>query len=80
PALLRFAWHYVLPALARLLPDSSTPARSGRAAAELMTGPAAAHGAILNYQLKPSKYVIDRIHDPAIGREVVDDSLALLEG
>lgn len=79
PAPLRFAWSYLLPIVARLLPDSSTTARSGRAAADLMTTPSPAHGEIFDFNLKPSKHAIDRIRDPEIGREVVDDSLALLD-
>jgi protochlorophyllide reductase len=44
PAHLRFAWSNVLPVLARLMPGTSTPARSGAALARLLSDPAAADG------------------------------------
>jgi NAD(P)-dependent dehydrogenase (short-subunit alcohol dehydrogenase family) len=81
PAFLRFGWHYVLPVVARLLPDASTPDRSGRAGARLMTAPAdrIRHGGIYSYDARPSRRVIERVHDPDLGREVIDDSLRLLD-
>lgn len=80
PGFLRFGWYYVLPALARILPDSSTPDRSGRAGAELLKANRAAlrHGGIYTYRRELSKRVIDRVFDPEIGRQVVDDSLEML--
>ena len=80
PAVLRFGWHYVLPIIARVLPDSSTPKRSGRAGAWLMTAARddLHHGGIYSYDGKLNRYVIDRVRDAEIGRRVVDDSLALL--
>lgn len=81
PAFLRFGWHYVLPIAARVLPDASTPDRSGRAGAWLMTAPAeeVRHGGIYSYDRRLSKRVIERVHDPDVGRTVVDDSLRLLD-
>lgn len=80
PGFLRFGWHYVLPIAAKALPDASTPDRSGRAGAWLMTAPAGKirHGGIYSYDCRLSKRVIERIHDPDVGRAVVDDSLRLL--
>ncbi len=80
PGFLRWGWHYVLPVAAKLLPDASTPRRSGQAVARLLLdiNPVRAHGRIFNYMLQPSRYVIERVFDPEIGRAVVDDSLALL--
>jgi len=80
PAFLRFGWYYVLPIIARVLPDSSTPARSGKAAAELLEAGRAnlRPGGIYTYNGDLSKRVIDRVFDPEIGRRVVNDSLELI--
>ncbi|MDT8439204.1 MAG: SDR family NAD(P)-dependent oxidoreductase [Wenzhouxiangellaceae bacterium] len=80
PALWRFGWHYVLPVAARVLPDASTPKRSGRAVAELLRrpDPSFGHGVIYDYKGAPSRRIIERVYDPAIGRAVIDDSLQLL--
>lgn len=81
PWWMRFGWHYVLPLAVPLLPDASTTSRSGRAVAALLRLDADrfAHGRIYNYRLEPSRYAIDRVFDPEVGRRVIDDSLALLE-
>jgi len=80
PAFLKFGWYYVLPIIARVLPDSSTPERSGKAGAELLTADRASlcPGGIYTYECRLSKRVIDRVFDAGIGRRVVDDSLAML--
>lgn len=80
PGFLKFGWHYVLPVVARLLPDSSTPKRSGSAAADLLkTEPAFLQtGGIYSFDRQLSKRVIDRVFDAQIGRRVVDDSIDLI--
>jgi NAD(P)-dependent dehydrogenase (short-subunit alcohol dehydrogenase family) len=81
PAFLRLGWHYVLPLAAKLLPDASTPGRSGKAVARLLleVERSRAHGRIFDYKLQASRYAIDRVFDAEIGRRVVEDSLALLD-
>ncbi|MGK7296932.1 MAG: SDR family NAD(P)-dependent oxidoreductase [Candidatus Wenzhouxiangella sp. M2_3B_020] len=80
PAVLRFGWHYVLPIVARVLPDSSTPKRSGEAGAWLMTSPRddLHHGGIYSYDRRLNRYVEDRVRDPEIGKQLVDDSMELI--
>lgn len=80
PAFLRFGWYYVLPILARVFPDSSTPDRSGRAAADLLFADRSEleHGGIYSYDGQLSRRVRDRVFDPAIGRSVIDDSLEMI--
>ena len=80
PAFLKFGWYYVLPILARLLPDSSTPERSGKAAADLLKADSAClrPGGIYSYDRELSKRVIDRVFDAETGRRVVDDSIGLI--
>ena len=80
PAFLRFGWYYVLPIIARFFPDSSTPEKSGRAAAQLLFADRSRleHGGIYSYDCKLSSRVRDRVFDPAIGRSVIDDSLAMI--
>jgi len=80
PGFLKFGWYYVLPILAKLLPDSSTPERSGKAAAELLrTNPESLRpGGIYSYDCELSKRVIDRVFNAPLGRRVLDDSIDLI--
>lgn len=80
PAFLKFGWYYVLPIIARVLPDSSTPERSGKAGAKLLTMDRSGlrPGAIYSYDCERSKRVIDRVFDTDIGRRVLDDSVAMI--
>lgn len=80
PAFLKFGWYYVLPILAKVLPDSSTPERSGQAGATLLTTDRAdlQHGGIYSYDCKLSGRVAARVFDADLGRRIVDDSIALI--
>lgn len=77
---MRFIWTNFLPFVARLLPDTSTPKRSGKTAAWIMTSKELENktGIIFSYDCKPSKRVWDKVFDSRIGKEIVDDSLDLL--
>ncbi len=79
PALLRFGWHYVLPIVARMLPDTSTTARSGRQAARLMTADRGdlKHGGIYAHDGRLSKRVSSRVFDTDLGDRVLEESLAI---
>lgn len=79
-ALLRFAWSYVLPLVAPLLPDTSTTERSGATAARLLTDPdvIAQNGEVFSFDRKPATHVSRDARDPALARAVVDQTLALL--
>lgn len=80
PAFLKFGWYYVLPIIARVLPDTSTPDRSGNAAAKLLNADLSelTPGGIYTYECVLSKRVRERVFDPGIGRRVVDDSLEMI--
>jgi len=80
PALLRFAWARLLPAIARLLPDSSTPTRSAAAAQWLLTDPgvAAQSGEVFSFDRRASTRVWGPARDPEVGRKVLEQSFALL--
>ena len=80
PAFLKFGWYYVLPILAKMLPDSSTPERSGKAAAKLLTTDRALlkPGGIYTYECELSKRVTARVFDTEVGRRVVDDTLDMI--
>ena len=52
PAAERFGWSYVMPALGRLLPGVSTPARSGAALARLLSEPDLAPGTGLHLDFR----------------------------
>lgn len=81
PGLLKFGWYYVLPILAKALPDSSTPDRSGRAAANVLNADPKelTPGGIYTYKCVLSKRVKDRVFDPEIGRRVLDGSMRMLK-
>jgi len=80
PAPLRFVWTHLLPFAAKLLPDASTPIRSGKAAAWIVTSKALEKqtGTIFSFDCKPSTRVWENVFDAKIGRHVIDDSLSLL--
>jgi len=80
PAVVRALWFSILRWVAPLLPDTSTPARSGEAAAWIMTcdDVRSRTGEVFSYNRKPSQRVWDQARDPEIGRRVVEESLTLL--
>lgn len=80
PAPVRLLWSTVLRWVAPLLPDTSTPERSGAAAAWLLTAPgvAARSGEVFDYERKPSTRVWAAARDEDLGRRVLDETLALL--
>jgi NAD(P)-dependent dehydrogenase (short-subunit alcohol dehydrogenase family) len=80
PAVVRLLWSTVLRWISPLLPDTSTPERSGAAAAWVMTDPALGtkSGEIFAYDRAPSKRVWERVRDPEMGRRAVDDTLEFL--
>jgi NAD(P)-dependent dehydrogenase (short-subunit alcohol dehydrogenase family) len=80
PAPLRFAWSWILPAVAKLLPDSSTPDRSAAAAAWLLTDPGvlAQNGEVFAFDGKPSKRLWSRARDAELALTALDQSLAFL--
>lgn len=80
PALLQFVWANVLPIVAKLLPDTSTPERSGSAAAWIMTSSEleGKSGVIFSYNRKPSNRVWNRVFDAELGNSVIQESMDLL--
>ena len=82
PAALQFVWSKVLPIVGKILPDTSTPDKSGKAAAWIMTTNKLKNksGVIFSYARKPSKRVWAKVLDADIGKAVLDDSFALLDG
>lgn len=82
PAPLRFVWTNLLPFAAKLLPDTSTPTHSGKVAAWIVTSEELEKqtGIIFSFDCQPSKRVWENVFDPEIGRNVIDDSLNLLNG
>ncbi len=80
PAHLQFAWKNILPIISRIMPDSSTPSRSGQAGAWLMTADISLldNGGIYSYDRKPSARVWEKVFSPEIGCSVIDESIELL--
>ena len=77
---LRAAWNSLLHLVALALPDASTPTRSARTAAWLLTEPGveALSGTCFSYHRKPSTYVWSRVAEPALGAEVFEQTRAFL--
>ena len=63
-----------------LLPDTSTAERSGATAAWIMTAPelTVRSGEVFSFNREPSQQVWDHAREPQVGRQVVDESVALL--
>ncbi len=82
PVIIRALWSTALRWIAPLIPDTSTPARSGATAAWLMTTAdvLAQSGEVFAYDRALSHRVWDRVRDPEIGRRVLDETAALLAG
>lgn len=82
PIIVRAVWFTVLRWLAPLIPDTSTPERSGATAAWLMTSEnvLAQSGEVFAYDRAPSRRVWEPVRDPAVGRRVLDETVALLAG
>lgn len=74
-----FAWRYLLPLLAWMLPDKSSPQRSAQAAAWILSQPHQyPSGTIFSFNKKPAKGVWEKVFEQTLGKQVLDDSLALL--
>ena len=80
PTVIRFAWVHALPLIARLLPDTSTPHKSGATAAWLMTTGSEylKNGGIYSYDKQLSRRCWDMVFDIDIGRRVLDESMDLM--
>ena len=81
-ALERFLWLWILPAIKRLLPDTSTPVQSGRTAAWIMTEnpPPGKSGVILSYDRKPNRYVWkEKVEDASLARRIFDETIEILK-
>lgn len=80
PPAIRFAWNHVLPLVAKALPDTSTPNRSGATAAWLMTAKSDSlkNGGIYSYDRKLSRRCWGKVFDPDIGSRVLEESLDLI--
>ncbi|MBV1921400.1 MAG: SDR family NAD(P)-dependent oxidoreductase [Pseudomonadales bacterium] len=80
PRILQVLWRHVLPWGAKILPDTSTPERSGKTAAWIMESKdlEGQSGVILSFDGRPSKKVWGKAFDAEIGKAVMDDSMGLL--
>jgi NAD(P)-dependent dehydrogenase (short-subunit alcohol dehydrogenase family) len=80
PAIVRFMWSTMLRWVAPLLPDTSTPRKSGEAAAWIMTTDEKniRSGEIYDYNRQPSKRVWHQVYDQTLGKRVYDETLLLL--
>jgi len=80
PAPVRLLWWTVLRWISPLLPDASTPARSGATAAWIVTAPelSTRSGEVFSFDREPSQRVWDRVLDPETGRRALEETLEFL--
>jgi hypothetical protein len=73
-----WAWKNLLPWLAPLLPDTSTPERSAASLTTLLPAGAIDSGEVYGHDGTPSGRVWKGARDPALGQRVLDESLTAL--
>lgn len=80
PAHLQFGWKTILPFFSGLIPDSSTPVKSGEAGAWLMKAESSrlANGGIYSYDRRLSRGVWKHVYEEETEAQILKDSLELL--
>jgi NAD(P)-dependent dehydrogenase (short-subunit alcohol dehydrogenase family) len=80
---MRLLWKWLLPFAGLFLPDTSSPYRSAKTAAWIMTAPSLGYpnGTIFSYTKKPSKHICDEMINSGETRKAVyEQSLRIVEG
>lgn len=80
---MQFLWKKVMPLIGHFLPDTTSPRRSGKAAAWIMETSTIKNqsGEIFSYNKKPNKYVWKEVAlNEKMGREVYEDSMKIIGG
>jgi protochlorophyllide reductase len=78
PPMQAWAWKHLLPWLAPLLPDTSTPERSAASLTTLLLAGAIDSGEVYGHDATPSRRVWKGARDPELAARVLDESLAAL--
>ncbi|RPI40280.1 MAG: SDR family NAD(P)-dependent oxidoreductase [Betaproteobacteria bacterium] len=78
PLAARLAWNSLLRWLVPVLPDSSTPERSAKAAQSLLLNIDPAPGEIYAFDGRPSRRVWSMVRDKEFGHRVLNESLRFL--
>jgi NAD(P)-dependent dehydrogenase (short-subunit alcohol dehydrogenase family) len=78
PPVQQWAWKNLLPWLAPLLPDTSTPERSAASLAKLLLEGSIQSGEVYGHDGAPSRRVWQGARDPELAARVLDESLAAL--
>jgi hypothetical protein len=79
---IQFIWENIMPAMRFFWPDTSSPQRSGKVAAWIMTSPSVQDksGSIFSFNKKPSAHVWkDVVFDTKLGTEVFEDTMKIIE-
>lgn len=78
---IRIVWHTLLKAISPMLPDSSTPQRSGSCAANLILSGESAdrfHGNIFSFDGQKSRRLSAEIENPEIAADIFNQTLKVL--
>lgn len=78
---MQFLWKKIMPIIGHFLPDTTSPQRSGKAAAWIMETSTIEHqsGQIFSYNKKPNKYVWEEVVlNKEIGKKVYEDSMKII--
>jgi NAD(P)-dependent dehydrogenase (short-subunit alcohol dehydrogenase family) len=78
PAVARLAWATLLRVLVPILPDTSTPKKSAKAALDILRADDRHTGSIYDFNGRPSRLVAPNVRDASFGQRVVDESLDFL--
>lgn len=78
---MQFLWKKIMPIIRHFLPDTTSPQRSGKAAAWIMETSTIKHqsGQIFSFNKKPNKHVWKEVVlNEEIGKEVYEDSMEII--
>lgn len=78
PAPIRWVWNNVMPLFVPLVSGASTPTKSAAAGKKAFNDPQSKSGQIFDHHGRATDNFWDKVNDVSFGKEVVDQSLALL--
>ena len=78
PAPIKWAWKAILPKLVPIIPGASTPQRSAKSGIDVLFDETSVSGQVYDDGARRSSDMWEKVHDPAFGQLVLDQSLSFL--